>query len=336
MIILETAGIGQSDTEITDHSDLALYVMTPEFGAASQLEKIDMLEFADIVVLNKFDKRGALDAERDVKKQYRRNHNLWDVSDAEIPVFGTIASQFNDPGTNRLYKAVMDALVSKTKAPLNTSFQITDEMSAKVYIIPPARTRYLSEIADQSRKEDQWIINQAELSEQYQALEITHSIDSLDSAVKDAVFQKKEELARHIDGRVLHWLSQWPILKNRYLQDEYRYRVRDREIVIQTKYESLSHLKIPKVAVPNFSSFKDLTLWHLKENLPGYYPYTAGIYPFKREGEDPTRMFAGEGSPERTNKRFHYVSLGMPAHRLSTAFDSVTLYGHDPDLRPDI
>jgi len=336
LIILETAGIGQSDTEITDHSDLALYVMTPEFGAASQLEKIDMLEFADIVVLNKFDKRGALDAERDVKKQYRRNHNLWDVSDAEIPVFGTIASQFNDPGTNRLYKAVMDALVSKTKAPLNTSFQITDEMSAKVYIIPPARTRYLSEIADQSRKEDQWIINQAELSEQYQALEITHSIDSLDSAVKDAVLQKKEELARHIDGRVLHWLSQWPILKNRYLQDEYRYRVRDREIVIQTKYESLSHLKIPKVAVPKFSSFKDLTLWHLKENLPGYYPYTAGIYPFKREGEDPTRMFAGEGSPERTNKRFHYVSLGMPAHRLSTAFDSVTLYGHDPDLRPDI
>ena len=341
LVILETAGIGQSDTEIIEHSNMSLYVMTPEFGAATQLEKIDMLEFADIVAINKFDKRGALDAIRDVKKQYRRNHNLWDIKDEEIPVFGTIASQFNDPGTNTLYKALMDKLVEKTACPLKSTFQITDEMSEKIYIIPPHRTRYLSEISEASRQYDQWAESQANIAQRYHG--ILGTIEELKKSKiedKDRLIKVLEEEAQRIsldiDGHNLKTLQTWEQKKKRYQDEFYVFKVRDKEIKIKTHYESLSHTQVPKVSVPRYKAWGDILKWSLRENFPGEFPYTSGIYPFKREGEDPTRMFAGEGGPERTNKRFHYVSLGMPAHRLSTAFDSVTLYGNDPDHRPDI
>ena len=335
LVILETAGIGQSDTEIIEHSNMSLYVMTPEFGAATQLEKIDMLEFADIVAINKFDKRGALDALRDVKKQYKRNHNLWDAEDESLPVFGTIASQFNDPGTNRLYVAIMDKLVEKTGTELKSNFHITAEMSEKIYIIPPSRTRYLSEISDTCRSYDKWAIKQSEIARQLQAVTETLKIvgDNATTAVLESTRQK---VSREIDGNNLHLLENWENKKKNYTNEYYVFKVRDKEIKIKTHYESLSHTQVPKVAVPQYTGWGDILKWSLRENFPGEFPYTSGIYPFKREGEDPTRMFAGEGGPERTNKRFHYVSLGMPAHRLSTAFDSVTLYGNDPDHRPDI
>ncbi len=341
LVILETAGIGQSDTEIIEHSNMSLYVMTPEFGAATQLEKIDMLEFADIVAINKFDKRGALDALRDVKKQYKRNHNLWEIKDEDIPVFGTIASQFNDPGTNTLYKAVMDKLVEKTKCNLKSNFKITNEMSEKIYIIPPHRTRYLSEISESSRAYDQVVETQSHIAVQLQSIRQTidtlrnSKIDDKDRLIK-ALQEQEAQIKLDLDPRNLKTLEEFEAKKKRYTDEFYIFKVRDKEIKIKTHYESLSHTQVPKVAVPRYSGWGDILKWSLRENFPGEFPYTSGIYPFKREGEDPTRMFAGEGGPERTNKRFHYVSLGMPAHRLSTAFDSVTLYGNDPDHRPDI
>ena len=339
LVILETAGIGQSDTEIVEHSNLSLYVMTPEFGAATQLEKIDMLEFADIVAINKFDKRGAPDALRDVKKQYKRNHKLFDASDDSVPVYGTIASQFNDPGTNSLYKAVMDKLVAKTKCSLKSSFSITNEMSEKIYIIPPGRTRYLSEISESSRQYDQWVEAQSDMAEKIYSLRKaseTMRTTGVDPAAVKAIEAQEQSLQLNIDGHNLKILQNWETEKKRYIDEFYVFKVRDREVKIKTHYESLSHTMVPKVAVPRYRGWGDILKWSLRENFPGKFPYTAGIYPFKREGEDPTRMFAGEGGPERTNRRFHYVSLGMPAHRLSTAFDSVTLYGNDPDKRPDI
>ncbi len=341
MIILETSGIGQSDTEITDHSDMSLYVMTPEYGAATQLEKIDMLDFADIIAINKFDKKGASDALRDVKKQYQRNHQKFDESPDSMPVYGTIASQFNDPGMNSLYKAVMDKMVEKTGADLHSTYKITDEMSEKIYIIPPQRTRYLSEISENNRNYDKWVISQSEIAEKLYGLNI--SIDELRKSKlddKDRLVKALEEtyhnIAINLDPRNKVILDSWEEKKKQYQNEYYIFKVRDKEIKIKTHTESLSHTEISKIAVPKFKSWGDILKWCLLENFPGEFPYTAGIYPFKREGEDPTRMFAGEGGPERTNKRFHYVSLGMPAIRLSTAFDSVTLYGNDPDSRPDI
>lgn len=338
LIILETSGIGQSDTEILDHSDLSLYVMTPEFGAATQLEKIDMLDFADIVALNKFDKRGALDAIRDVKKQYKRNHQLWDTPDDEIPVFGTIASQFNDPGMNTLYKQVMDSLVEKTGASaLKSTFEITDEMSEKVFIIPPARTRYLSEIAENNRSYDQWATAQADIADRLYALSKSMAeIGGAGEELEKVLAQKFEALKKDLDPHNWDILQGFTEAMQRYKEEFYTFKVRDKEIKIKTHTQSLSHSMIPKVATPKYRSWGDILRWVLQENVPGQFPYTAGLFPFKREGEDPTRMFAGEGGPERTNRRFHYVSLGMPAKRLSTAFDSVTLYGNDPDHRPDI
>jgi isobutyryl-CoA mutase len=341
LIIIETSGIGQSDTEIMDHSDVSLYVMTPEFGAATQLEKIDMLDFADIVALNKFDKRGALDALRDVKKQYRRNHNLWDAKDEEIPVFGTIASQFNDPGMNTLYKAIMDKLVEKTKADLVSNFVVTDEMSEKVFVIPPARTRYLSEISENNRAYDKWVNEQVEVAEKLYGLKTSiDSISQLNVADKDNLLKglqnSYEQIKLNLDPKNMQVIEGWESKLKKYKDPIYTFKVRDKELSIQTHTESLSHLQIPKVALPKYKGWGDILRWSLQENVPGEFPYTAGLFPFKREGEDPTRMFAGEGGPERTNRRFHYVSLGMPAKRLSTAFDSVTLYGNDPDLRPDI
>lgn len=341
LIILETSGIGQSDTEIMDHSDVALYVMTPEYGAATQLEKIDMLDFADIIAVNKFDKKGSQDALRDVKKQYQRNHKQFELPAEQMPVYGTIASQFNDPGMNRLYIAVMDKLVEKTSADLKSTYKISDEMSEKVYIIPPARTRYLSEISENNRNYDKWVLKQAEIADTlfglHTAIESLKSskLEDRDRLVK-VLKEAYQDAELNLDPRNKQLLDTWEQKKKLYRDDYFVFKVRDKELRIKTHTESLSHTQVPKVAVPGFKGWGDVLRWALQENFPGEFPYTAGIYPFKREGEDPTRMFAGEGGPERTNKRFHYVSLGMPAARLSTAFDSVTLYGNDPDHRPDI
>ncbi|KAA9345689.1 methylmalonyl-CoA mutase family protein [Adhaeribacter soli] len=341
LIILETSGIGQSDTEIIEHSDASLYVMTPEYGAATQLEKIDMLDFADIIALNKFDKRGALDAIRDVKKQYKRNHQLWDTSDDDIPVFGTIASQFNDPGMNRLYKAVMAKISDKSGVKFESHLSTSSEMSEKVYIIPPSRTRYLSEISENNRNYDKWVKEQGEVAQKLYSLR--NSIDTIsgmnvedkDRLVKQLEYAY-EETALKLDGQNKKLLDNWEAKRQSYKDEFFVFKVRDKELKIATHTESLSHLQIPKVVTPRYEAWGDILKWNLQENVPGEFPYTAGVFPFKREGEDPTRMFAGEGGPERTNRRFHYVSLGMPAKRLSTAFDSVTLYGEDPDHRPDI
>ena len=335
LIILETSGIGQSDTEILDHSDASLYVMTPEYGAATQLEKIDMLDFADLIALNKFDKRGALDALRDVKKQYQRNHNLWEADPESMPVYGTIASQFNDPGTNSLYKAIIEMLNTKASAGFESSFTITGEMSEKIFIIPPKSTRYLSEISESHRIHREQISAQIEVADKLYALQ--RSVETLeDQELKDELQGSYDRIKKDLDPHNWEKLQHWEQTVKRYKDPVYTFQVRDKNIDIKTHTESLSHTQIPKVALPKYRSWGDILRWLLLENVPGEYPYTAGIYPFKREGEDPTRMFAGEGGPERTNKRFHYVSSGMPAKRLSTAFDSVTLYGNDPDRRPDI
>lgn len=356
LIILETSGIGQSDTEIIEHSDTSLYVMTPEFGAATQLEKIDMLDFADLVAINKFDKRGALDALRDVKKQYMRNNNLWDVHMDDMPVFGTIASQFNDPGMNSLYKAIMDKLVEKTGADLESTFEITKEMSEKIFVIPPARTRYLSEISENNRAYDKKVDTQERVAQKlygvYKTIEsVSESIINLDkSGIDENSINTTEEnkdflkllvaefdrVKMDLDPHNWEIILNWDAKVKKYKDPIYTFKVRDKEIKIETHTKSLSHSDIPKVALPKYQAWGDLLRWNLQENVPGEFPYASGLYPFKRTGEDPTRMFAGEGGPERTNRRFHYVSLGMPAKRLSTAFDSVTLYGNDPGHRPDI
>lgn len=341
LIILETSGIGQSDTQITDYCDLSLYVMTPEYGAATQLEKIDMLDFADVVVINKFDKRGALDSLRDVKKQYQRNHKLFDTDPEKMPVYGTIASQFNDPGTNTMYKALMDVVANKTGAPLHSQYKISDEMSEKIYIIPPSRTRYLSEISENNRKYDKWAKDQSTVAQKLYGIHKTiEVIAASDTEDKDRLIKTLQEVYAKteldLDPKNKILLAGWEGKKKQYTDEYYIFKVRGKELKILTHTESLSHLQIPKVAVPRFEAWGEILQWALSENFPGEFPYAAGIYPFKREGEDPTRMFAGEGGPERTNKRFHYVSKGLPAKRLSTAFDSVTLYGMDPDYRPDI
>ena len=352
LIILETSGIGQSDTEILDHSDASLYIMTPEFGAATQLEKIDMLDFADIVAINKFDKRGALDAIRDVKKQYQRNHNLWDIDPDTMPVYGTIASQFNDPGTNQLYKAIMDKIVEKTGSDLKSNFEITKEMSEKIYVIPPNRTRYLSEIAENNRSYDAKVLSQKEVAQKlygfFKTIEtISGKVPTLNQygieitgienpELSKVLLAEFDKLKMNLDPFNWEVITTWDEKVNKYKNPVYSFKVRDKEIKIQTHSESLSHLQIPKIALPKYEAWGDILRWVLQENVPGEFPFTSGLYPFKREGEDPTRMFAGEGGPERTNRRFHYVSKGMPAKRLSTAFDSVTLYGNDPGYRPDI
>ncbi|HZH86913.1 MAG TPA: methylmalonyl-CoA mutase family protein [Brumimicrobium sp.] len=341
LIILETSGIGQSDTEIMDHSDVSLYVMTPEYGAATQLEKIDMLDFADVIALNKFDKRGALDALRDVRKQYQRNHVRFDDKVDSMPVYGTIASQFNDPGMNQLYKVLLKTLEEKTDTKLVSTFEITDEMSEKIFVIPPERTRYLSEISESNRAYDRWVEAQVVVADKMYSIQrsietISESnLDDKDRLIK-GLTETFEKLKMDLNPHNLVAIETWGDKVQKYKDPVFTFKVRDKELKIQTHSESLSHLQIPKIALPKYSSWGDILKWLLQENVPGEFPYTAGLFPFKREGEDPTRMFAGEGGPERTNKRFHYVSLGMPAKRLSTAFDSVTLYGNDPAPRPDI
>jgi len=359
LIILETSGIGQSDTEILDHSDVSLYVMTPEYGAATQLEKIDMIDFADVIALNKFDKRGALDALRDVKKQYQRNHNLWETKVEEMPVFGTIASQFNDPGANTLYGVLIDKINQKTGANFKSNFHITNELSEKQFIIPPNRTRYLSEITESNRAYDKWCFEQKTIAQTlfgiYKSIEsfsgfIIKDIKNFDEEIDKILHKAKQDKQDIIkilkaefdkvkmDLNPYNWelIIHWENKKQSYKDAVYSFKVRNKEISIETHTESLSHLKIPKISMPKYEAWGDILLWSLQENVPGEFPFTAGIYPFKRTGEDPARMFAGEGGPERTNQRFHYVSLGLDAKRLSTAFDSVTLYGNDPHKRPDI
>ncbi|WP_019946603.1 methylmalonyl-CoA mutase family protein [Hymenobacter aerophilus] len=361
LIILETSGIGQSDTEIIEHSDASLYVMTPEYGAATQLEKIDMLDFADVIALNKFDKRGALDALRDVRKQYQRNHGLWEKPLDTMPVFGTIASQFNDPGMNRLYRAVLSVIEERTGHAFASQLETSGEDSEKIYIIPPHRTRYLSEIAETNRQYDQWVQKQSATAQQlYGIRQAVGAVESLGNdrignsaggagngggpagagvepgALVAGLESTFEEVKLRLDGQNWKLLETWPQTVTAYQAPEFVFKVRDKEIRIQTHTKSLSGTQVPKVSLPRYTAWGDLLRWQLQENVPGEFPYTAGVFPFKREGEDPTRMFAGEGGPERTNRRFHYVSMGLPAKRLSTAFDSVTLYGEDPDLRPDI
>ena len=341
LIVLETSGIGQSDTEIVDHSDVSLYVMTPEFGAASQLEKIDMIDFADIIAINKFDKRGAQDALRDVRKQYQRAHTLFTKSTDEMPVLGTIASQFNDPGTNVLYARLMKMLVEKTGADLKSDFHAPEEMSEKIYIIPPSRVRYLSEISENNRRYDEWARKQEDVARELFSLhEAIKSVEKSKLPNKDEVLAALKntyaEVELGLDREVQQLIQNWESKKANYTSDEFVYHVRGKEIRVPTKTKSLSGTKIPRVVLPKFKDWGEIVRWNLQENVPGEFPYTAGVFPFKRKGEDPTRMFAGEGAPERTNRRFHYLSHGMPANRLSTAFDSVTLYGEDPGHRPDI
>jgi methylmalonyl-CoA mutase len=360
LIIVETSGIGQSDTMITDYCDLSLYVMTPEFGAATQLEKIDMLDFADLVALNKFDKRGALDAIRDVRKQYKRNHMLFQAKDDEIPVYGTMASQFNDPGMNTLFVALMKAIKAKTGVDLiGTHAAVEHESeSEKIYIIPPDRNRYLAEIAESSNAYKEWVNAQCKIAQQLfqldgviklvsptqpspegRALKINTSeakVSPTGGDLEGALYDIKKHLEEQLHGDCKRLLREWPETVAKYKAENFIYKVRDKEIKQPLYYTSLSQLQIPKISLPKYEAWGDVLRWLLTENLPGEFPYAAGVFPLKREGEDPTRMFAGEGGPERTNKRFHYVSLGQPAHRLSTAFDSVTLYGEDPHIRPDI
>ncbi|MDC9721998.1 MAG: methylmalonyl-CoA mutase family protein [Urechidicola sp.] len=364
-IILETSGIGQSDTEILDHSDVSLYIMTPEYGAATQLEKIDMIDFADIIAINKFDKRGAEDALRDVKKQYQRNHNLWESDVNDMPVYGTIASQFNDPGTNQLYEAIIDKINIKTAASFNSSFKTDNhQKSVKQIVIPPSRVRYLSEISEDNKNYAEYCNNERAIAQKLfgifktmcAVLDIDYKLETSlltktgindDEIIKlakdennkvfiELLIKEFDRIKMDLNPHNWETIYNWKSVKKKYKDPVFSFKVRDKEINIETHSKSLSHLDIPKISLPKYEAWGDILYWTLQENIPGEFPYAAGIYPFKRQGEDPTRMFAGEGGPERTNRRFHYVSQDMPAKRLSTAFDSVTLYGNDPDIRPDI
>ena len=337
LIILETSGIGQSDTEIVDHSDISLYVMTPEYGAATQLEKIDMLDFADIIAINKYDKKGSKDALKDVKKQYQRNNNLFDKNTELMPVFGTIASQFNDPGTDTLYKQIIKKLKSKGYQNFKSSIKEKNEISEKIFVIPPKRVRYLSEISESNHSYDQWVEEQSEIAQKLYALNKTLKIiDDLSNDIQLKVKKEYEKLLLNLDPKNKLLIDSWAETQKKYKEEIFKYIVRGKELSIATHTKSLSGSLIPKISLPKYKAWGDLLKWQLQENVPGQFPFTAGLFPFKRESEDPTRMFAGEGGPERTNKRFHLVSFGMPAKRLSTAFDSVTLYGNDPAIRPDI
>ena len=338
LIILESAGVGQSDASILDHADLSLYVMTPEYGAASQLEKINMLDYADLIVLNKFDKAGAFDALHDIRKQYKRNHGLWTAKDGELPIVGTIAAQFNDAGVNELFEKLMGAITQKTGirfGPLETHAH-TKDTTTQSQIIPPSRVRYLSEISGSIREYDQRTEEQAAIaSNLYQLDGVLRNLPS-ESPARAELTAEKEKLESRLSPPCKKLIGEWESLKASYRQEFFAYDVRGKSIQQPLYIESLSQLRIPKIAVPRYHDWGDILRWRLQENFPGQYPFTAGSFPLKRSEEDPTRMFAGEGGPERTNKRFHYVSVDQPAKRLSTAFDSVTLYGEDPAPRPDI
>lgn len=336
LIILESSGIGQSDTEIIDQSDVYFYVMTPDYGAASQLEKIAMLDYADIVALNKFDKQGALDALRDVKKQYQRNNTLFETPVDEMPIYGTIASQYNNEGVNILFENLVKITSKKTgfKFPdTKDSLRISHNSEQ---IVPSGKVRYLSEIADTIRNFNEDVNEKAKIANRLQALVTTEAELGNIKEFSDQIIDKKSQLKDELSKEYLGIIENWEDKKQKYKNEFFTYEVRGKEIKVETHVKTLSHSKVPKIALPQYSSWGDILKWSLKENVPGEFPYAAGVFPFKRESEDPTRMFAGEGGPERTNKRFHYLSKGQKAKRLSTAYDSVTLYGADPDIRPDI
>jgi len=343
-IILESAGVGQSDASILDFCDVSMYVMTPEYGAASQLEKINMLDYADIVCINKFDKAGALDALHDVKKQYKRNHNLWTAKDEELPVIGTVASTFNDPGCNQLFNKIIDEVNKKTGSDWKKYEAPVRSESYSHSIIPPKRVRYLAEIAEEIEHYNKMAEEQAAIATQLYQVNGTiqdfknnfPANEEKNTILIQQLEERKSQIAKELSASSKKLLDEWEATKSLYQKDFFEYNVRGKVIKQPLFIESLSHTKIPKIAVPKFKDWGDVLLWQLQENFPGKFPYTAGVFPLKRAEEDPTRMFAGEGGPERTNRRFHYVSVGQPAKRLSTAFDSVTLYGEDPATRPDI
>jgi methylmalonyl-CoA mutase len=338
LVILESAGVGQSDASILDHADISIYVMTPEYGAASQLEKINMLDYADLVVLNKFDKAGALDALHDIRKQYKRNHSLWTAKDGELPIVGTIAAQFNDAGVNELFERLVTAIEKKTGTrygdlPLHAHIKDTTTRSQ---IMPPARVRYLSEITAAVREYDRNSDEQSAIATKLYQLDGVLGDLPAGSPARPALEQQQKQLEQRLFPLCKKLIDEWPATKELYQQESFGYDVRGKEIRQPLFSQSLSGTNIPRISVPRYKDWGDVLRWRLQENFPGKYPYTAGVFPLKRAEEDPTRMFAGEGGPERTNRRFHYVSSGQPAKRLSTAFDSVTLYGEDPDYRPDI
>ncbi|KYC92920.1 B12 binding domain [Heyndrickxia sporothermodurans] len=339
LIIVETSGIGQGDAEIAEISDIAMYVMTSEFGAPSQLEKIDMIDFADLIVINKFERKGSEDAKSQVQKQYQRSHLLFDKDLKSMPVYGTIASQFNDPGTNALFAA----LVEKINEKMSTNWEVPFSKDALVekqnVIIPNSRRYYLREISETVRNYHKKAEEQVRLARRlFQlegALQAVREKDTNDDvissleALKNDVYESLTKESKSI-------INNWGKLKEKYSGKQFVTKIRDKEIITELTTKSLSGLDIPKVSLPKYEDYGEILKWVYKENVPGSFPYTAGVFPFKREGEDPKRQFAGEGTPERTNKRFHYLSENDPAKRLSTAFDSVTLYGEDPDYRPDI
>ncbi|MBU2513337.1 methylmalonyl-CoA mutase family protein [bacterium] len=344
VIIVETAGIGQGDSHIIDLVDLPVYVMTSEFGAASQLEKIDMLDFAELVVVNKFEKRGGDDAVADVRKQVQRNMKLFEEKLENMPVYGTIASKFNDDGVTALYHAILDKLQEKAGISFQSKLPRSGlkTSNTKTIIIPPERVRYLSEIADTIRNYHQKTKDQSKairnvwhLEESLKMLQNGNQEDPAEGVI--ATLKKEIAAARDkVEGESLKVMKLWDEIKEKYTQDELVYEVRGREIRLPLYSTSLSHTKIPKISIPRFTDPGEIFRWMREENLPGYFPYTSGLFPLKRVGEDPTRMFAGEGDPARTNRRFKLLSANYDAKRLSTAFDAVTLFGFDPQERPDI
>ncbi len=357
LIIIETAGIGQSDSEIVDLVDFPVYVMTGDYGAASQLEKIDMIDYADLVILNKYDKRGSEDALRDIRKQWRRNHNEFSCSDDEIPVYPTIASQFNDPGVSWAYYNLTMKLVEKLGLDADVWIPTMDtsvKEPRSVALIPGNRIRYLAEISEQGRQINSHINSLADAADRAQHLyetlaqlpdpllpEPLHiykpaSLVEAGDKTLSTLRQRYQEAVGELGADEIRLLQDWPERAKGVRTEQYSYPVRGKNVQGDNFKESLSHLKIAKIGIPGYSGWGDLLKFLMRENLPGSYPYTAGVFPYRRAGEDPTRMFAGEGTPERTNRRFHYVSKGQPANRLSTAFDSVTLYGDEPAERPDI
>ncbi|MGY0691162.1 fused isobutyryl-CoA mutase/GTPase IcmF [Virgibacillus sp. FSP13] len=334
-IIVETSGIGQGNAAITDITDLSMYVMTAEFGAPSQLEKIDMIDFADFIVINKFEQKGSEDALNQVRKQYERSHMLFHQDQEKFPVFGTIASQFNDEGTNALFASIIDTLNEKYDWNSETDFNRNTIAEKQNMIITNERRHYLREIATHVRNYHSNTEKQSDIARKLFQLEgVKETIDD-DNVVK-TIDQTIEAYEEKLDPRAKKLLDSWDETKERYSQEKMTFSVRDKEIDMDIVTESLSGLKIPKVAFPKYTDWGERLTWLLKENVPGAFPFTAGVFPFKRKGEDPTRQFAGEGTPERTNRRFHYLSKNDDAKRLSTAFDSVTLYGEDPAPRPDI